>query len=150
MLNKTVIIEPVFEKEAFMANMRRDEKEGVGKTAEDYLEAILMIKERQGYVRSVDIADQLGITKPSVTYTTKRLKEAGYITNDYAGMIVLTDSGMKIADATYTRHKKLTEFLTGLGVNPETAREDACRIEHDLSDESFQAICDHVNKHMTK
>jgi Mn-dependent DtxR family transcriptional regulator len=133
-----------------MANMRRDVKEGVGKTVEDYLEAILMVKERQGYVRSVDIADQLGVTKPSVTYTTKRLKEDGYITNDHAGMIVLTDEGMKIADATYTCHKKLTEFLEMLGVNPETAREDACRIEHDLSDESFQAICNHVEKSRNK
>jgi DtxR family Mn-dependent transcriptional regulator len=130
--------------------MARGDIEGVGKTVEDYLEAILMIKEKQGYVRSIDVAKKLGVTKPSVTYTTKRLKESGYITTDPAGMLVLTETGMRIADATYTRHKKLSDFFTMLGVNPETARADACRIEHDISEETFQAICRHAQQYEKK
>ena len=109
--------------------------------AEDYLEAILMIKERKGYVRSIDVASQLGVTKPSVTYATKRLKENGYITMDEANMISLTDSGMAIANKIYTRHKVLTALFTHLGVDPELAREDACKVEHDLSEETFAALC---------
>ncbi len=98
------------------------------KSAEDYLEAMLMLKEERGYIRSVDVAEKLGVTKPSVSYATKRLRESGYITTDPAGM----------------RHKLLTELLIGLGVSPETAREDACKIEHDLSAESFDAIRTHA------
>ena len=120
----------------------------VEKTIEDYLEAILMIKEKQGYVRSIDVAEHLGVTKPSVTYSTKRLKDKGYLTSDHAGMLVLTDSGHEIADRTYTRHKTLTRFFTELGVNPETAREDACKIEHDISEETFQALCRHAKLEM--
>ena len=116
----------------------------VGKTIEDYLEAILMIRERQGYVRSIDVAEQLGVTKPSVTYATKRLKEGGYITMDHAGMILFTDSGYQIADSTYTRHKVLTEFFISLGVSSEQARTDACKVEHDLSQETFDALCRHA------
>ena len=124
--------------------MARGEKEGVGKTVEEYLEAILMIQEEQGYVRSIDVAEKLGITKPSVSYTTKRLIENGYLTKDHGGMLVLTDSGKKIAGSTYNRHTTLTHFFISLGVNPETAKEDACRIEHDISEETFQALCRHV------
>ena len=118
----------------------------VRKSAEDYLEAILMIKEKQGYVRSVDIAEHLGITKPSVTYSTKRLKSNGYITMDHANMISLTDEGMAIATEIYTRHKVLTSFFTALGVDPEIAREDACKVEHDLSHETFEALCRYAEK----
>ena len=107
------------------------------KSAEDYLEAMLMLKEERGYIRSVDVAEKLGVTKPSVSYATKRLRESGYITTDPAGMIVLLEPGLKIAECMYERHKLLTELLIGLGVSPETAREDACKIEHDLSAESF-------------
>ena len=113
----------------------------VGKTEENYLEAILMIKERQGYVRSVDVA-----TKPSVTYATKRLKERGFVTTDHAGMLVLTDSGMEIADSTYTKHKMLTKFFIYLGVSPEQAMTDACKIEHDISEETFAALCRYAEK----
>ena len=113
----------------------------VRKSTEDYLEAILMIREKQGYVRSVDIAAHLGITKPSVTYSTKRLKEDGYITMDHANMIFLTDDGMAIASEIYHRHKVLTEFFIRLGVDAETARKDACKVEHDLSPETFEALC---------
>ena len=122
----------------------------VEKTIEDYLEAILMIKEKQGYVRSIDVAEHLGVTKPSVTYSTKSLKEKGYLTSDHAGMLVLTDSGLEIADRTYTRHKTLTKFFTQLGVDPDVAREDACKIEHDLSEETFQALCRHAKLELSE
>jgi DtxR family Mn-dependent transcriptional regulator len=121
--------------------MRVDEDNGVKKTTEDYLEAILMIHERQGYVRSIDVAEQLGVTKPSVTYTTKRLREKGYITSDHAGMLILTETGTKIAENTYNRHKKLTQLLVKLGVGEEQARADACKVEHDISEETFNALC---------
>lgn len=116
------------------------------RTAEDYLEAILIIKERQGYVRSIDVADQLGVTKPSVTYVTKRLKETGEITTDHAGMLVLTESGQKIANATYEKHQKLTRFLEMLGVDEKIASRDACLMEHDMSAETFEALCRHMDK----
>ena len=116
----------------------------VEKTIEDYLEAILMIREKQGYVRSIDVADHLKVTKPSVTYSTKRLKEKGYLTSDHAGMLILTDEGLKIAEKTYTKHKLLTRFFIQLGVDPDVAMEDACKIEHDLSDETFEALCKHA------
>ena len=114
------------------------------KASEDYLETMLMLQEEHGFIRSIDIAEHLGVTKPSVSYATKRLRENGYITMDRDGLITLTDSGMEIASRIYNRHKRLTEFLTHLGVDPVTAREDACKIEHDLSDASFEAICHHA------
>ncbi len=116
----------------------------IQKAAEDYLEAMLMMKEKHGFIRSMDVAEQLHVTKPSVTYTTKRLRENGYITMDKDGLITLTDSGMEIADRIYTRHKLLTEYFVRLGVDPETAREDACKVEHDVSAETFDAICRHA------
>jgi Mn-dependent DtxR family transcriptional regulator len=116
-------------------------------SAEDYLEAMLMLKEERGYIRSVDVAEKMGVTKPSVSYTTKRLRESGYIEFDPAGMIVLLKPGLEIAERMYERHKLLTELLVDLGVSPETAREDACKIEHDLSVESFDAIRRHAQEH---
>lgn len=113
------------------------------KTTEDYLEAMLMMKEKHGYIRSIDIAAQLGVTKPSVSYATKRLRENGYITMSRDGLITLTDKGSAIAESMYERHKLLTAMLIGLGVDPETAREDACKLEHDLSQKSFEAIREH-------
>ena len=113
-------------------------------SAEDYLEAMLMLKEERGYIRSVDIAEKLGVTKPSVSYATKRLRESGYITLDPAGMIVLLPPGREIAERMYERHKLLTELFIGLGVSPKTAGEDACKIEHDLSEETFEAIRRHA------
>lgn len=114
------------------------------KSSEDYLEAMLMMKEQHGYIRSIDIAAELGVTKPSVSYATKRLRENGYITMDRDGLITLTDKGMEIADRIYNRHKTLAMFLTRLGVDETTARADACRIEHDISEATFQAICKHA------
>ena len=119
----------------------------IRESAEDYLEAMLMLKEEHGYIRSVDVAEKMGVTKPSVSYATKRLRESGYITLDQAGMIVLLDPGRKIAERIYERHKLLTELLIGLGVSPETAREDACKIEHDLSEETFEAIRRHAKEY---
>ena len=116
----------------------------IRKSAEDYLEAMLMMKERHGYIRSIDVAEQLGVTKPSVSYATKQLRENGYITMDHANFIVLTDSGMEIASRIYNRHKVLTHFFKQLGVSPENAREDACKVEHDLSNETFNALCKHI------
>ena len=113
----------------------------IGRSAEDYLEAILMIHERQGYVRSTDVAEQLGISKPSVSNATKRLRESEYLTTDPAGMLVLTPSGMEIASQIYARHRALTNFFIRIGVCPEQARDDACKIEHDISQETFEALC---------
>ena len=120
------------------------------KTFEDYLEAMLMLKEKNGYVRSIDVATQLEVTKPSVTYTTKRLKERGYITMDQDNLIYKTDEGMKIATKIYNRHKMLSKFFMDLGVDETTALEDACKIEHDISETTFDALCKYVEKHTPK
>ena len=119
----------------------------IHKSAEDYLEAMLMLKEERGYIRSIDVADKLGVTKPSVSYATKRLRENGYISFDPAGMIVLEPTGLEIAQRMLERHRLLTELLINLGVSPETAREDACKIEHDLSVETFDAIRAHAQQY---
>lgn len=110
-------------------------------SAEDYLEAILMLQEEKGYVRSTDVADKLGVTKPSVSYATRRLRENGYIAMTDRGLISLTDTGLTVARRILTRHRTLTDFLVHLGVGETAAREDACKMEHDISDESFAAIC---------
>lgn len=112
----------------------------IHESAEDYLEAILMLRERLGQVRSIDIVNQLGYTKPSISVAMKRLRENGYIEMDDIGYITLTESGMQIAGRIYSRHKLLTDFLLSLGVSAENAATDACKIEHDLSDESFEKI----------
>ena len=118
----------------------------IRKSAEDYLEAMLMMKERHGYIRSIDVAEQLGVTKPSVSYATKQLRENGYITMDHANFIVLTEKGMEIAVRIYEHHKVLTRFFEELGVSPEQSREDACKVEHDLSSETFEALCRHIEE----
>lgn len=118
------------------------------RASEDYLEAMLMMQQEHGYIRSIDIADKLGVTKPSVTYATKRLRENGYITMDKDGLITLTEQGMAIAASMLDRHHTLTRFLMALGVDEETAESDACRLEHDLSQTSFDAICRHVWKNL--
>lgn len=120
------------------------------KTTEDYLEAMLMIKKQKGYIRSIDVAMLLGVTKPSVTYTTKRLKEKGYITMDKDNAITITETGMIIAERTLNRHEILSEFFVSIGVNAETAKEDACKIEHDLSAETFDAFCDYIEKNKSQ
>ena len=117
----------------------------IQKSAEDYLEAMLMLREAHGFIRSVDVAQQLGVTKPSVSYATKRLRENGYIAMDKEGLILLTSTGEEIARRIYTRHRLLTVFFMQLGVDEVTAREDACKVEHDISEKTFEAICRHAN-----
>jgi len=112
----------------------------IQKSAEDYLEAMLMIKERQGYTRSIDVAAELAVTKPSVSYATKRLRENGYITVGEGGHIELTEAGYEIASRIYERHRVLTDFLAAIGVEPDKAQEDACKIEHDLAQDTFEKI----------
>ena len=118
------------------------------RASEDYLETMLMMQQQHGYIRSIDVAEHLGVTKPSVTYATKRLRENGYITMDKDGLITLTDSGMAIATNMLDRHHTLTRFLMALGIDAETAETDACKMEHDISEKTFEAICAHAKKHL--
>lgn len=124
--------------------MRTDSE--IGKSSEDYLESMIMLKEQNGYVRSVDIAAHLGVTKPSVSNAMKRLRAEGYIEMDRTGFITMTQKGAEIAEKIYARHKKLTGYFIAIGVDPETAERDACKIEHDISDETFNAICGHIGQ----
>ena len=127
------------------------------KTFEDYLEAMLIIKERKGIIRSIDVAAELNVTKPSVTYTTKRLRERGYITMDSDNFITITDDGIAlcgcmmeqehIAEKIYNRHKTLGNLFIMLGVDEKTAFEDACRVEHDISEDTFNALCRYLEKY---
>ena len=116
----------------------------IQESAENYLETILMLKEEKGAVRSVDIARKMDFSKPSISRAMSLLRENGYITMDKEGLINLTDAGMEIASRIYERHRLLSKWLVALGVSPETAAEDACRIEHDVSDETFQKIKEHI------
>ncbi|MDE6386488.1 MAG: metal-dependent transcriptional regulator [Lachnospiraceae bacterium] len=120
----------------------------IHESAEDYLETILILRERSGLVRSIDIATEMNYSKPSISVAMKKLRENGYIEMDKDGFITLTDSGYQIASSIYNRHKVLTAFFVSLGVNQETAAEDACKIEHDLSEETFTKIKEHAMKHM--
>ena len=117
-------------------------------SAENYLEAILSLHERHGLVRSIDIANELGFSKPSVSVAMKNLRENGYITVSPEGSISLLPAGQAIADKIYERHTLITDLLITLGVNPEVAAEDACRIEHVISEESFAAIKAHAKKNV--
>ena len=121
-------------------NKKRGECMNIHESSEDYLERILMLHETKGTVRSIDIATQMGVTKPSVSFAMKKLRENGYIHMDEDNLITLTESGMEIAQRIYIRHKTLTQYLMKLGVDEETARDDACKMEHDLSSASFEAI----------
>lgn len=107
---------------------------------EDYLETILMLQKSKGQLRSIDIANEMNFTKPSVSVAMKNLREKGYITMDNTGYITLTDAGRQRANDVLERHNILAELLIRIGVSEETAKEDACKVEHDLSDESFDAI----------
>ncbi len=113
-------------------------------SSEDYLEMILMLKEQKGEVHSIDIASGLNVSKPSVSCAMKRLRENGYIEMDGEKHITLTDSGYEIAERIYRRHRTLTQLLLYIGVDPVTAREDACKLEHDISPMTFKAINDFV------
>lgn len=114
-------------------------------SVENYLESILILKEKLPVVRGVDIAGETGYKKSSVSVAMKNLREMGYIEVSSSGYITLTDSGRKIAEMIYERHKLLSSWFISLGVNEKTATEDACRIEHVISQETFEAIKKHVN-----
>ncbi len=116
----------------------------INESVEDYLEAILVLKEKNGMVRSIDVVHHMNYSKPSISRAMSRLRENGYITMDPEGWLGLTDAGREIAERIYERHRLLTEWLTALGVDPEVAREDACRMEHDISAETFNCIRAHI------
>ena len=115
-------------------------KHRADESLEDYLETILMLHKSRGQVRSIDIANKMNFTKPSVRIAMKNLREKGYITMADNGYITLTESGKGRAESVLERHTILADLLISIGVNEETAREDACKVEHDLSEESFEAI----------
>lgn len=117
----------------------------IQESAENYLETIFVLQNRKGYVRSIDIANELEFSKPSVSVAMKHLRENGYISMDAEGYITLLDQGREIAERIYERHTFLSDWLIALGVDPTVAAEDACRIEHVISSESFEAIKAHVN-----
>lgn len=120
----------------------------IQESAENYLETILILGRQNPYVRSIDIANELGFSKPSVSVAMKNLRENGYIRIDPEGHITLSESGREIAETMYDRHTTLSQWLMYLGVNRKTAVEDACRIEHVVSTESFKAIKEHIkNSH---
>ena len=112
----------------------------IHESSEDYLEAILRLRETKGQVRSVDIAQLLGVTKPSVSFAMKKLRENEYIHMAQDNLITLTEKGEGIAMRIYDRHKTISTFLMKLGVPEATAREDACKIEHDLSEETVSCL----------
>ena len=116
-------------------------------SAEDYLERILILQERNKEVRSIDIAHDMGFSKPSISVAMKKLKEAGLINIDKNGFITLTKEGHIIADKVYERHCVLTKVLTSIGVSDEQAEKDACKVEHVISEETFEAIKGHIEKH---
>lgn len=119
----------------------------VRESGEMYLEAILVLAKKSGYVRSIDVSEYLGYSKPSVSRAMGILREGGYILIEKDGAITLTDSGKKLAETIYERHTVLSELLIRLGVDEKTATDDACRIEHVISDESFQAIKQYYYQH---
>ena len=119
----------------------------VHESGENYLETILILERRQGQVRSVDIAGELGFSKPSVSVAMKQFRENGLIAVDGDGFIHLTESGRAIAERIYERHCLLSRYLMLRGVSPEVAQADACKLEHDLSQESFDKIRQHYEKH---
>ncbi len=118
----------------------------IHESAENYLEAILALSEEQGAVRSIDVVNRLGFSKPSVSRAMSLLRENGYVLMDDSGFLTLTDTGMEIAARIYERHKLLTQWLIHLGVPEDIAAKDACKIEHDLSPETFDAIKRHAGQ----
>lgn len=118
----------------------------IQESAEDYLESIQMLQEQKGSVRSIDVAHHLGFTKPSVSRAMSLLRENGYVSVDKDGFLLLTERGKEIASRICERHRLLTKWLTALGVTPEVAAEDACRMEHDISEETFSRLKEHISK----
>ena len=122
----------------------------IRESAEDYLETILILKNRNGLVRSIDIANEMEFSKPSVSIAMKNLRENGYIEVDSKGYISLTSAGREIAERIYERHQFLSSWFIELGIDPKTAVEDACRMEHIISSQTFDAIKKHVNHFKNK
>ena len=118
----------------------------IRESGEDYLEAILMLQKRNGQVRSIDICNELGFSKPTVSVAMKNFRENGYITMDEDYLITLTEKGKAIAESVYERHVVIAKFLSAIGVDEKIALEDACKIEHDLSDETFRCMKEHYKK----
>ena len=118
----------------------------IKESAENYLETILIIKNKKGHVRSIDIATELGVTKPSVSVAMKNFREEGYITIDNDGGISLTEKGLAIAEHVYERHQVIARVLMTLGVDEDIAYEDSCKIEHDISDQTFEKIKAYLEK----
>lgn len=116
-------------------------------SGEDYLEALLYLKEQKGMVRSIDVVHHMGYSKPSVSRAMSLLRENNYVEMDKDGFLTLTESGLEVAARIYERHQLLTKWLVAMGVSPEVAAEDACRIEHDISEESFQKLKEHIRDH---
>ena len=114
-------------------------------SVQDYLETIYVLNNSMPQVRSIDIANKMSYSKPSVSVAMKNLKANGYIEVSNEGYITLTESGFQIAHAVYERHSLMTKFLVHLGVDPEITKEDACMMEHDISTESFKALKKHIN-----
>jgi len=112
----------------------------IQESAENYLETILILRQRIGQVRSIDIVNEMNFSKPSISYAMKQLRENGYISMDESGYITLTEKGLEIAERVYERHKVLTDYLVSLGVDEDVAKADACRIEHVISPMSFEMI----------
>ena len=112
---------------------------------EDYLEAILVLSKELGNVRSIDVANYLGYSKPSISVAMKRLRENGFVALDDHGNLVLTGAGLSIALKIYEKHLVIQQFLVSIGVSEETAKKDACRMEHVISPESFNAIKEHLS-----
>ena len=119
----------------------------IHESAENYLEAILILMQKNGQVRSIDVAHYTGFSKPSISRAVGLLRDNGYVSIDQNGLLGLTEAGLKIAETIYERHTVLTDLLTKLGVSPETAAEDACRIEHVISAETFDKLKEHVRKY---
>ena len=115
-------------------------------SGEMYLETILVLSQRQRYVRSIDVAEHMGYSKPSVSRAVSLLKQGEYITVDREGFLYLTDAGREVAEKIYERHPLLTELLISIGVDPAVAEEDACRVEHDISDETFAKLKEHLHR----
>lgn len=118
----------------------------IHQSAEDYLESILILQKRLGQVRSIDIVNELGYSKPSISIAMKKLRESGHVLMAEDGTLTLTESGMAIAERVYDRHTAVTGLLRLLGVSGETADADACKVEHHLSDETFRCICTFLEK----
>ena len=117
-------------------------------SAEMYMETIYLLSKQQSHVRSIDVAEHMGYSKPSVSRAVSNLKQDGYLLMDEDGFLNLTESGCAVAEKIFERHKLLSRLLIGLGVTPEVAAEDACKIEHVISDESFDAIKKHLEDSM--